>query len=162
MASSSVTAGIAIAFAFACSNAWAIYKCTDAQGKTTYQQTPCESTAAQTSIGPEKRPAPQKTAAAAPGSRPPPPPIATLMSSVVRCSELSPAFADRIQPTYTRWVEANPGGVQSFQRSPEYTKLMADARKERAASGGRMSPELVEECKKTEEYFAQNFAVQAK
>jgi hypothetical protein len=162
MASSSVTAGIAIACALACGNAWAIYKCTDAQGKTTYQQTPCESNAAQTSIGPEKRPAPQKTAAAAPGARPPPPPIATLMSSVVRCSELSPAFADRIQPTYTRWVDANPGGVQSFQRSPEYTKLMADARKERAASGGRMSPELVEECKKTEEYFAQNYAAPAK
>ena len=162
MASSKAAVFISLACALACGNAWAIYKCTDAQGKTTYQQTPCESNANQSSIGPSKPAPAQRTAAAAPGSRPPPPPIATLMSAVVRCSELSPAFADRIQPTYTRWVEANAGGVQSFQRSPEYTKLTADARKERAASGGRMSSELAEECKKTEEYFAQNYSAPTK
>jgi hypothetical protein len=149
----------------ACGYAHAIYKCTDAQGKTTYQQTPCESTAAQSSIGPEKRPPPspaQKTAAAAPAAGARPPGVATLMTAVVRCSELSPAFAEKIQPSYKRWFDANTENVQAYQRSPDYGRVVTDARKERAASGGRMSPELTAECRKTEEYLTQNFGAPAK
>jgi len=145
---------------FAWANAHAIYKCTDAKGNTTYQQTPCESNAAQTSIGPEKKPPPaaQRTAtAAAPAGAARPPGVVTLMTAVVRCSELSPGFADKIQPSYARWSESNTDNVQNFQRSPEYNRLLQDARKERAAAGGKVSPELAAECKKTEDYFAQNW-----
>jgi hypothetical protein len=40
--------------------------------------------------------------------------------------------------------------------------VVTEARKERAASGGRMSPDLAAECKKTEDYFAQNWGAPSK
>jgi len=151
----------ALALAAAYGDACAIYKCQDAQGKTTYQQKPCEAAAAQSSVGAEPRAAPAapRTAAAPPASSAQPPPsVATLMSAVVRCGEQSPAFTDKIQAGYGRWVDANADGVQNFQRTPAYGRILADARKQRAASGGKMAPQLVDECKKTEDYFAQNWA----
>ena len=150
---------VTFALAAACGDACAIYKCQDAQGKTTYQQKPCDAAAAQSSVGAEPRAAPgaQRTTAAPPASAAPPPPVATLMSAVVRCGEQSPAFTEKIQGGYGRWVDANADGVQNFQRTPEYGRLLAEARKQRAASGGKMSPQLVEECRKTEDYFAQNW-----
>jgi len=149
---------LTLALAAACGDACAIYKCQDAQGKTTYQQKPCDAAAAQSSVGAEPRAAPSaQRATAAPPASGAPPAVATLMSAVVRCGEQSPAFTEKIQGGYARWVDANADGVQNFQRSPEYSRLLADARKQRAASGGKISPQLVEECKKTEDYFAQNW-----
>lgn len=154
---------LAAAAALAWGDAHAIYKCTDAQGRTTYQQTPCASTATQTSIGAERKlPSAQRSATPMPSDLARPPGVATLMSAVVRCSEQSPAFAERIQPYYKRWSEANIDNVQSYQRSPDYSRVVTDSRKVRAASGGRMSPELAAECRKTEDFFAQNWGPPAK
>ncbi|HTP98341.1 MAG TPA: DUF4124 domain-containing protein [Casimicrobiaceae bacterium] len=127
----------------------AIYKCTDASGNTTYQQKPCDVAAAQSNVGNEPRQ--QAKPAAKSGTDPA---IPTTVTWVIRCSERSPAFAKRIEESYKRWFDANASAVQAFQRTPEYGKVVAEARRD-AQLPTSPTVEFERECKNTEELLNQ-------
>jgi len=150
MASSSATPRLLVlCLAAACSGVShaAIYKCTDASGNTTYQQKPCDVAAAQSNVGSEPRQQAKATAKSDPG-------IAATVTSVIRCSERSPEFAKRVEESYRRWVDANAAGVQAFQHTPEYGRVVADARKDAQL---QTTPTVAfdRECKSTEEMLKQ-------
>jgi len=149
--SSTVSRLLVLGLAAACAGAShaAIYKCTDASGNTTYQQKPCDVAAAQSSVGGEARP--QAKPAAKPGTDPA---IPTTVTRVIRCSERSPAFAKRVEESYKRWVDANAAAVQAFQRTPEYGKVVAEARRD-AQLPASPTVEFERECKNTEEMLKQ-------
>ena len=147
--SSTVSRFLVLGLAAACAGAShaAIYKCTDASGNTTYQQKPCDVAAAQSNVGSEPRPQAKATAKSDPG-------IAATVTRVIRCSERSPAFAKRVEESYKRWVDANAEAVQAFQRTPEYGKVVAEARRD-AQLPASPTVEFERECKNTEEMLKQ-------
>lgn len=127
----------------------AIYKCTDASGNTTYQQKPCDAAAAQSNVGNDPRQQAKATAKSAQD-----PAIATTVTWFIRCSERSPEFARRVEESYRRWVDANAAAVQAFQHTPEYGRVVADARKD-AQLPTTPTVAFERECKSTEEFLKQ-------
>lgn len=118
-----------------------LFKCVTPQGRTVYQDAPCEDTSRQSTVrapapgapppaAPSKD-APKGAAPAAAAAAPSGGSVADTVALYMACTEKVPNFLRRNADAYEGWKQRNSGAIDRLSSEPDASRLDARLREER-------------------------------
>jgi hypothetical protein len=137
------TGAATLLVALACSQAWAINRCTDKAGKVTYQEEKCPGDSSQKVVTPPQKSGPAQAPRATPKPRVPKGPgaqdkredetilkLVPVQAGYEACVAATPDFEQRHGPVYGAWRKENAAALAKLERSARYRLLLERARQQ--------------------------------